>query len=102
MATRDERVRVAQELAAKSRSDLGSVGLLKTLKEVLGIERGSWRDVLSRLSELIKPDMESREDVVERYRGEIERLEKSGDYSGANRARIELHKRLRELEVNDG
>lgn len=45
---------------------------------------------------------EERAAIIERYRRDIERLEKARDFGAANRARMELHRELRALEVKDG
>ena len=52
MQTREE---IAKELKYISRGCLGSDGLLWTLKRALSVRNGSWRTVLSTLSDLIDP-----------------------------------------------
>lgn len=54
METSDERREVAEALRYISRDELGSGGLLSTWKRVLGVN-GTWRDVMSRLANLIDP-----------------------------------------------
>ncbi len=44
---------------------------------------------------------EERSALVERYREEIERLERERDHSGANRKRMELHRRLMETGADE-
>lgn len=46
---------IAKKLKYISRDCLGSDGLLPTLKRALSVEDGSWRTVLSTLSDLIDP-----------------------------------------------
>ena len=41
---------------------------------------------------------DERAEIIERYRREIERLEKDRDYGAVNRARMALHRELREHE----
>lgn len=49
--TREE---AAEYLRRRAYDTLDSGGLLGTLKNALGIERGTWRDVLRVLAELIE------------------------------------------------
>lgn len=39
-----------------------------------------------------------RAEIIERYRREIERLERERDYGAVNRARMALHQELRKVE----
>lgn len=39
-----------------------------------------------------------RREIIERYRREIERLERSRDFGAVNRVRMALHRELREHE----
>lgn len=41
---------------------------------------------------------DGRAEIIERYRREIERLEKARDYGAVNRARMALHRELRKHE----
>ena len=54
MSASDDRREVAEALRYVSRDELGSGGLLSTWKRVLGVN-GTWRDVMSRLADLIDP-----------------------------------------------
>ena len=51
MRTRDE---VAEYLRRRAYDTLDSGGLLGTLKNALGIEEGTWRDVLRGFAELLE------------------------------------------------
>lgn len=42
---------------------------------------------------------DERAEIIERYRREIERLERSRDFGAVNRVRMALHRELREHEV---